>query len=338
MSAPFPRLLGDIGGTNARWGWQGSPGAPIAAIDVAPVASHASLLDAARDYLARHGHLPPRAAAIGIATPVTGDAVRMTNHPWAFSIRALQASLGVERLRVLNDFEALALALPALDASGLLALGHGADARAADAAPRALLGAGTGLGASALLRCGGRWHAVAGEGGHVTLAAADDDEAALIARLRRAHGHVSAERVCSGAGLVVLYRAACELDGRAPRTLTPAEVGQFALDASDADCVRAVGWFAGFLGNVAGNLALTLGTRGGVYVGGGVVPRLGAAFDVARFRARFEAKGRFADYLRPIPTWLVVAATPALTGAARALDDEADDGAGIDARAGATIR
>ena len=132
MSAPFPRLLGDIGGTNARWGWQAAPGAPIGAIDVRPVSAHASLLDAARDYLARHGHPPPRAAAIGVATPVTGDAVRMTNHPWAFSIRALKASLGVDRLRVLNDFEALALALPALAPSALRPLGHGADARAAD--------------------------------------------------------------------------------------------------------------------------------------------------------------------------------------------------------------
>lgn len=322
MSAPFPRLLGDIGGTNARWGWQAGPGAPIGAIDVRPVSAHASLLDAARDYLARHGHPPPRAAAIGVATPVTGDAVRMTNHPWAFSIRALKASLGVDRLRVLNDFEALALALPALAPSALRPLGHGADARAADDAPRALLGAGTGLGVSALVRCGSRWQPIAGEGGHVTLAAADDDEAAVLALLRRTHGHVSAERVCSGSGLVVLYRAACELAGHPPRLLEPAEVGRLALGGGDADCVRAAGWFAGFLGNVAGNLALTLGARGGVHVGGGVVPRLGAAFDAARFRARFEAKGRFAAYLRAIPTWLVVAPTPALTGAALALDSD----------------
>lgn len=336
MSAPFPRLLGDIGGTHARWGWQAGPGAPIGGIDVAPVASHASLLDAARDYLARHRHPPPRAAAIGVATPVTGDTVRMTNHPWAFSIDALRSALGVQRLRVLNDFEALALALPVLGAADLQALGDAAGARPDPSAPRALLGAGTGLGVSALLRCGGRWHAVAGEGGHVTLAAADDDEAALLAVLRRAHGHVSAERVCSGAGLVALYRAACELGGRTPRPLEPAEVARLALDGGDADCVRAVGWFAGFLGNVAGNLALTLGARGGVYVGGGVVPRLGAAFDAARFRARFEAKGRFAGYLRAIPTWLVVAPAPALDGAACSLDDDAGDGA--DTAAGTAIR
>lgn len=336
MSAPFPRLLGDIGGTNARWGWQADPGTPVGAVDVAPVASHASLLDAARDYLTRHGHPSPRAAAIGVATPVTGDAVRMTNHPWAFSIRALQAALGVARLRVLNDFEALALALPALAPSELRALGHGADARAVDDAPRALLGAGTGLGVSALVRCGRRWNPVAGEGGHVTLAAADDDEAAVLAVLRRVHGHVSAERVCSGAGLVALYRVACELAGRKPQPLEPAEVGRLALDGGDADCLRAVGWFSGFLGNVAGNLALTLGARGGVHVGGGVVPQLGAAFDGARFRARFEAKGRFAGYLRAIPTWLVVAPTPALTGAARALDDDMDAAPGPDP--GAAIR
>jgi glucokinase len=320
MAQNGPRLLGDIGGTHARWAWQADAGAPIEQIDVTPCDSHASLLDAARDYMARRGLANPRWACIGIATPITGDRVAMTNHPWSFSVSELQRALGLERCLVINDFTALALSLPALTAGDLRPLGAGAGIAAVDGAPRALLGPGTGLGVSGLLPCDGHWRALAGEGGHVTLAAADDDDAAVLGQLRRRFSHVSAERALSGAGLVSLYEAVCALAGQVPRALTPADVGQHASAGDDAACVRAVSLFSGFLGNVAGNLALTLGARGGVYIGGGVVPRLGPAFDEARFRQHFESKGRFVSYLRPVPTWLITAATPALLGAARALD------------------
>lgn len=316
------RLLGDIGGTHARWAWQAGSGAPIGEVDVTRVTAHASLLDAARDFLDRRGLPAPRRACIGIATPVTGDEVRMTNHPWSFSIEQVRQALGLERLLVINDFTALAHSLPALGRDELRRLGGPEDAAiAADArAPLALLGPGTGLGVSGLVRSDGDWMALAGEGGHVTLAAADGDDAAVIGWLRGRFDHVSAERVLSGGGLVCLYQAACALSGTTPRELTPADVTERARAGDDPACGQAVRWLAGFLGNVAGNLALTLGARGGVYVGGGIVPRLGEAFDVARFRSRFEAKGRFAAYLRPIPTWLITAETPALIGAARTLD------------------
>lgn len=318
MSEGYPRLLGDIGGTHARWAWQPNRDAPLEDVAIVADAGSASLYASAAAYLERGGHARPRWVGIGIATAVTGDEVRMTNHPWAFSIKALTHALGVERCLVINDFTALAMSLPALGAPDLRLVGGGT--AVADAAI-GLLGPGTGLGVSGLTPSGaGRWSPLCGEGGHVTLAATDEREAALLAWLRVQHGHVSAERVLSGGGLVNLYRAICALDGATPRGLQPADITTAAKDGSDMACAATVKQFTAFLGNAAGNLALTLGARGGVYLGGGIVPRLGSAFDASLFRRHFEAKGRFGAYLRPIPTWLIVSPAPALLGASRALD------------------
>ena len=329
MDHGFPRLLGDVGGTHARWAWQANRASPLQDISVVRCNANASLYESASQYLAQRGVGPIRAAGIGIATAVSGDDVRMTNHPWTFSIRDLKRCLGVERCLVINDFTALALSLPALGPADLLAIGdHDRDRdgdgdgdAAAAGTVFGLLGPGTGLGVSGLMSlAGGAWSALSGEGGHVTLAAADEREAAVLALLRARFGHASAERALSGPGLVNLYDALCRLDGTLPAPLQPTDVSTAALNGSDAHCVQAVNLFASLLGNVAGNLALTLGARGGIYLGGGVVPRLGPAFDAALFRRRFEGKGRFAPYLAAVPTWLITAATPALTGVARALD------------------
>lgn len=312
----YPRLLGDVGGTHARFGWQAAPGAAIDRIGIERCSEHAGLADAVRHYLGAQALPAPPAAAIGIANPVAGDEVRMTNHHWRFSIRRLRAELGLQRLCVINDFAALALALPTLDASVLQPVGGGtADPQAACA----IIGPGTGLGMAGLLP-GGR-HAVTGEGGHATLAPLDDRDAAVIARLRQRFGHVSAERVLSGAGLVNLYEAVSALDECEAEALQPSDVITRGLQGNEPACRTALELFCGFLGSVAGKLALTLGARGGVYIGGGIVPRLGPAFAQSAFRARFEAKGRFGDYLAAIPTWLIVAPQPpALQGASRALD------------------
>lgn len=313
-----PRLLGDIGGTHARWAWEAAPGEAPSGVATHRCAEHASAIDSACHYLAERGLPAPRAVGLGIATALDGDAVQLTNHPWAFSLEALRVALGATRCVAVNDFTALALSLPLLGDEDLRSLGG---ASPDPTSPRALLGPGTGLGVSGLVPDGhGGLTALAGEGGHVTLAAADDQDAVLLDVLRRRFGHVSAERVLSGPGLQQLYLAVCTARAVAPRPLSAADIGGSALAHDDPQCEEAVSRFSGFLGNVAGNLALTLGARGGVYVGGGVVPRLGAAFDIVRFRERFEAKGRFAGYLRPIPTWLIVAAHPALLGASRALD------------------
>ena len=318
MSTGFPRLLGDIGGTNARWAWHAAAGVAIQDVSVRPCTANASLYESAAAYLADKGHAQPAWVGIGIATPVTADRVQMTNNNWAFSIAALKRSLGAERCLVINDFTALAMSLTALAPGDLRAFGTG---RAVAGAPMALLGPGTGLGVSGLLPQGdGRWSALSGEGGHVTLAATDEHEAAILAVLRQRFGHVSAERVLSGAGLVNLYGALCAVHGVAAPELSPSGVTDAALDGTDALCVQAVQRFTAFLGNAAGNLALTLGARGGVYIGGGIVPRLGEHFDAALFRQHFESKGRFADYLKAMPTSVITAAAPALIGASNALD------------------
>ena len=321
----FPRLLGDVGGTNARWAWQAAAGAPVERVRSLASADFDAIDDCIARYLRDEGLPAPRCAAFGIATAITGDQVQMTNHPWRFSIAALESTLGVQCLRVLNDFEALALALPELGDSERRQIGNGSPVAGANVA---VIGAGTGLGVSGLVADGrGGWRSVVGEGGHVTLAAGSAREASLLAVLRERFGHVSAERAVSGPGLVNLYEALCTLDGESAQTLDPTEVVAHALapgaGEQAAQCREALSTFAAFLGEVAGNLALTLGARGGVYIGGGIVPRLGHDFDSLPFRSRFEAKGRFRTYLQAIPTWVITADAPALLGAARALDDMA---------------
>jgi glucokinase len=314
-----PRLLGDIGGTNARFAWQLQSGAPPSDIATYQCAQHASLLDAIRHYLAEHGGLTPRLGAIGIANPIDGDRVQMTNHHWSFSSLELREALGLERLIVINDFTAMALSLPGLTGTDLLQVGPGA---ATSGAPLALLGPGTGLGVSGLLPTGTRGFApISGEGGHVTLSAGDEREAAVVQWLRRRFGHASAERALSGPGLVNLYEAGCALSGQAVQALEPRDVIDRARNGSDACCRMALELFCGFLGGVAGNLALTLGARGGVFIGGGIAPRMLAEIEDSSFRERFEGKGRFRSYLSGIPTFVIDASIPpALCGAAKALD------------------
>jgi glucokinase len=318
--ATHPRLLADIGGTNARFAWQSAVDTALTQVMVTPCADHPTLEAAMRHYLTRQALTAPPACAIGIATAVTGDRVSMTNHHWSFSIAELQRAFGFERLAVVNDFTALALALPLLPSHELHQIGGG---EAVAGAPVALIGAGTGLGVSGLLPVGrdGAAVPISGEGGHVTLAATDDVQEAVLRILRKRFGHVSAERVLSGPGLVNLYEAACTQAGQRPTTDDPAEV----LSRSRQDyCVcsmTAVALFCSFLGSVAGNLALTLGARGGVYIGGGIAPQMIRELEASAFRAQFEAKGRFDDYLSGIPVYVIeTALPPALAGAGRALD------------------
>ncbi len=324
QQSAFPRLLGDVGGTNARWAWQAAPGQPLSHISTLAAREHASIGDCIAAYLKQQALPAPRDVAFGIATAVSGDRVTMTNHPWSFSIEALRTGLGAARVRVLNDFEALAHAVPVLHAADLRAVGGGV---AVADAPLAVIGPGTGLGVSGLVSDGhGGWRVIAGEGGHVTLAASNARESSLLAVLRERFGHVSAERALSGPGLVNLYEAACVLDGETSAGLDPAQVltrSRPGTAEHDAQCEEAVTAFAGLLGVVASNLALTLGARGGVYIGGGIVPRLGERFSALPFRARFNDKGRFRPYVESVPVWVITAPAPALLGAARALDSNA---------------
>lgn len=314
------RVLGDVGGTNARFAWQASDDAPLRDIVSIPTADHPTLAAALSEYLRGIGRPVPPWCAIGIANPITGDHVQMTNSHWSFSIEAVRLGLGFERFVVINDFTALALALPGLPRNELRQIGGGA---AIAGAPLALLGAGTGLGVSGLVPGTepGRWYPLQGEGGHVTLAARNAREAAVLQVLRDGFGHASAERAVSGQGLQALHDALCTLNGTANDTpLAAAEISRRALASSDPQCVEALALFCTFLGTVAGNLALTLGARGGVFIGGGIVPRLGDAFTNSGFRASFEDKGRFRPYLAAIPVYVIHAEiSPALRGVARAL-------------------
>lgn len=315
------RLLGDVGGTNARFAWQETDGGPLSDVLTLPTADHATLDDALKHYLAQTGRAVPRWCAIGIANPVTGDAIQMTNSPWSFSVEAVRRELGFERFVVINDFTALALALTELPPADLKQLGGGAPV---GGTPLALIGPGTGLGVSGLVphRDGsGCFTPLQGEGGHVTLAASNQREVAVLQVLRDRYGHVSAERAVSGHGLEALHAAVCTLNGQADAAPLPAaDITQRALASTDPVCEEAVALMCAFLGTVAGDLALTLGARGGVYIGGGIVPRLGDAFERSPFRARFEDKGRFRAYLEAIPVFVIHAeVSPALLGASRAL-------------------
>lgn len=312
-------LVGDIGGTTARFALL-QPGEDPEQVTSIPVSTYPSAFAAIAAYLATQGSgVAPRRAAIAVAAPIGGDEVSLTNHSWAFSQTRLAKDCGFARLTIMNDFEAVALALPYLHRSHRDSLGGGEPVQHA---PMAVLGPGTGLGVALTLRCNERWVPIAGEGGHVDFAPGDEDEVEILRALWRSFGHASIERALSGPGLVSLYHAVAERDGLAPdlsSDASPADVVEAALNGRDPIGLTTLSVFSGLLGAVAGNLALTVGARGGVFVAGGVVARLGAAFDRVAFRRRFEEKGRFSSYVAAIPAWLILHPQPALFGLARAV-------------------
>ncbi|KUZ93946.1 glucokinase [Burkholderia ubonensis] len=316
VPAAEPRLLADIGGTHARFALETARG-EIGNVRVYRCGDHAGVVDAMRAFLRDAGGARVRHAAIAIANPVDGDRVSMTNHDWRFSIDATRRALGFDTLHVVNDFAALAMAVPHLSEKERRQVGGG-DARPGGTI--GVLGAGTGLGVAALVRTGDAWAPLSGEGGHVSFAPADEREDAVLRYARNRWPHVSFERLAAGPGIAVIHAALAARDGHADGTIETdtAAIIERSL-AGDARCIATLDCFCGMLGTFAGNLALTLGATGGIYIGGGVVPRLGARFDASPFRARFEAKGRFAGYLARIPTFVITAPHPAFTGVSRLL-------------------
>lgn len=308
-------LIADIGGTNARFAIAADDGR-MEHEHVVRCADFPSLLAACQSYLAGVGpSLKPRRAAFAIASPVVGDRVKMTNHPWSFSISEMRQALGLDSLDVVNDFVAVALAIPHLGDGDRTKIGDG---EAQTNAPIVAIGPGTGLGMASLVPTPAReWIAVAGEGGHATMAAMDDMEAAVLSLLRHRLGHVSAERVISGRGLVTLYKALAQLEGvEADEGITPPECSARALAGSCPIAVKALDMMCAMLATVAANAALILGARGGVYIGGGIIPQMVDAFARSRFRKRFEDKGRFGFYLKKVPTYVITRPLPALLGLA----------------------
>jgi glucokinase len=317
MNAPETGLVGDIGATNARFAlvWpDGTTSTPRAYV----LDDHSSLVGAIDAYLTDEAPLArPVQAVLAVASPVTGDQVTLTNHSWTFSIEAVRQHLGLRRLRVLNDLAAHAIAIPRLGEGDRIQIGPGSPV--ADA-PIGLIAPGTGLGMSALIPTAHGVTPVEGEGGHVTMAPADAKESAVLELMRRRYDHVSAERVVSGLGLVNLYQALCELAGAPAASFTAAQITSPQTWDEDARTREATMMFCAMLGTVAGNLALTLGSRGGIYVAGGIVPKLGTTFTTSSFRSRFEAKGRFRGYLAAIPTYVIMRPLSALVGAAALLE------------------
>lgn len=300
-------LLADIGGTNTRCAVTGGDGRPE------PVREFTNREFDSLETLLHHfvESLPPAErpvdGALAVAAPIRGDEVQMINIDWSFSIGTVRKALGLRELRAVNDFEALAWALPDLPARELVPIGGG---RAVAGKPKGVIGPGTGLGVASLVPYDGQWIAVSGEGGHVTLAATDEREAAVVAQIREEFGHCSAERLISGPGLGLLHRA---LHGGT--AIDAAEIAARAAE-DEAPACETFDVFFRMLGTVAANLALTIGAFGGVYIGGGIAPRHRERLVASGFRESFEAKGRYRDYLKSIPTWLIVSDHPALIGLA----------------------
>lgn len=305
-------LLGDIGGTNARFAL-----AHRGRIDEAAnfrVVEFDGPLEALRRFLAAHGSdRRVLRARLAVAGPVSGGRARLTNGAWEFDADALARSLGLDLVELVNDFEALAWSLPRLGPEGARRIGGG---KAVEGEPMVVLGPGTGFGVAGLVPCADGARAVATEGGHATLPAATAREEQILGTLRREFDHLSIERVLSGPGLVALYKAIGDMDGlAAPEADGPAIVEAALADRSPA-ARRALELFCDLLGESASNIALTWGARGGVYLAGGIVPRFPDFLARSGFRCRFESKGRMSGYLARIPTFVVTHPHPALIGLA----------------------
>jgi len=316
VSAVARRLIADLGATNARFAVL-EPDGEIGQASVLSGIEYDTAADAIGAYLGSLKGERPTEAAFAIAAPVIGDEITMINSSWRFSLEATKKTFGWTQLIAMNDFKANALGVPHLKPGDLVKVGGGTPE------PRAtvgVLGPGTGIGVAALVPAKDGWVAVDGEGGHVTLAAMDSREAAIIDILHRQFAHVSAERVLSGPGLVNLYDAVCELAGKPAGPLTPDHVTNV-YPGCDPQAREAVAMFCAMLGTFASNVALTFGARGGIYIMGGILPKILEIFRRSGFRERFEMKGRYRSYLGAIPTYVVMHPTPAFLGLRTVFED-----------------
>jgi glucokinase len=314
----YTGLVGDVGGTNAR----------LALVDVSgrirnpktyPATAYSSLTEIIGEYLeTTAGRQRPQRAVIAVAGPVVDGEIEFTNLDWRLSEGELIGTFEFYEARLINDFAAQALAAPALDPDDLRTIGP--VLKGTEGAPVVILGPGTGFGVSMVIRTERGDIPISSEGGHAAFAPGDGVEAAIWASLRRTHGRVSIERILSGPGLYSLYRGLADVRGVAVDL--PDEKAVLAAGQSGGDMLaeETLDRFCEILGSVAGDLALTCGARGGVYVSGGLAPRMADRLASSGFRRRFEDKGRLSDYTREIPTYLIVHPYAALVGAARVLE------------------
>ncbi|GAA8414816.1 glucokinase [Helicobacter pylori] len=323
----YPRLLADIGGTNARFGLEVAP-RQIECIEVLRCEDFESLSDAVRFYLSKCKEslkLHPIYGSFAVATPIMGDFVQMTNNHWTFSIETTRQCLNLKKLLVINDFVAQAYAISAMQENDLAQIGG---IKCEINAPKAILGPGTGLGVSTLIQnSDGSLKVLPGEGGHVSFAPFDDLEILVWQYARSKFNHVSTERFLSGSGLVLIYEALSKRKGLekvaklSKVELTPQIISERALNGDYPICRLTLDTFCSMLGTLAADVALTLGARGGVYLCGGIIPRFIDYFKTSPFRTRFETKGRMGAFLASIPVHVVLKKTPGLDGAGIALEN-----------------
>jgi glucokinase len=314
-------LVADIGGTNARFS-----AVPVGALESQHIFQYSVekhpqfaelLTDVLSDIAAATGwDRAPQSACLAVACPADNEEIEFTNSHWRFTKTELQQLLNCEQLAVINDFEAVAHGITELDDHDLVQIGGN---KPLIDRPIGILGAGTGLGVAGLIPQGDSYQVIDTEGGHADYAPIDNQQAAVVDVLRQQYGRVSLERLLSGKGLLNIYRALCSLNAVPPSFETPADIVAAAESQQDAQAVQTVQMFCEGLGAAAGNLALTLGAKGGIYLAGGVVPRFQALFIASQFRHKFEDKGRFVNYLKPIPVFLVVRENLGLLGAAKKL-------------------
>jgi glucokinase len=315
--ADGPRLLADIGATHARLGLETAPGV-LGQVAVLRCDDFDGIIPLLHAYLEQHPGGRIHHAAFALANPISGDFIRMTNRDWQFSTDAVRRALGLSTLLIVNDFTALAMALPGFQPKDLLQIGGGAPQTHAVSG---VLGPGTGLGVSGVIPTIDGFVTLGSEGGHVNFAPSDEREFAILQYAWREWQHVSNERLISGPGIELIYRALAERNGVDAPARSTADIVSAALDAHDPLCLEVLETFAGMLGSAAANLAVTLGAFGGMFIGGGIVPRMGAWFAQSPFRARFEAKGRFRDYIAQIPTYIIMTPNPALYGVSAILSE-----------------
>jgi glucokinase len=292
-----PLLLADIGGTNARFALR--TGRTLGPVEYLAVADHRNFDDALATFLRGRR---VETAVIAVAGPVWAGHAEFTNSGWTIDAAALGAAFGLSAVRVVHDFEAVARALPSLDQGHLVRLGGGAGLARA---PILVLGPGTGLGVACLVPGAAESVVVTSEAGHGSAPSWSHRTDAIIDYLRGRYGHVSSERVLSGQGLENLFTAILAIDGHPGPERTAAEIIETAIAGDSAPARAAVDLFFAMLGEVAGNLALSFGARGGVYIAGGVAQRLAPLLAASAFRRRFEDKGRLRPYLEAIPCWLI---------------------------------
>lgn len=306
-----PILIADLGGTNLRFALTDGQ---TTREESSMAGNHfATLDDALGAYLAGIDSAnQPQRAIFAVAGPSTAETMVFTNRDWTVPVAPLRSRFQLKQLAVVNDFAAVAYALPHLAPADYRTIGA---ERTARPGPMIAIGPGTGLGVGLVVPHGADFEVVPGEGGHATLAAQNELEERVIGYLRNLHGHVSAERALSGAGLADLHDAICAVEDLPARRLDAAAI--VAQGETDPGCREALGLFTDFLATVAGDLALTAGASGGVFIAGGMVPKFGTLFDGGRFRRRFTAKGRLAGYLDSIPVRLITHRAPALLGLSR---------------------